>query len=508
MEKTYKFVFYLLIFLMVSALFVQLYHIINSYNINKKTFTNLVNTIFNSSVEEYYIDLHNDVDQFKVHYDIESSIKKYDSIAFGSLNKEDALREDIFLIDTIVHNKKQEELLVGLEFVTSNNVFAYNNQQKFKLNNFSSYLGPKNKSENLEKYITDIVLQSFISQTVNRINLKDLYDKIRKKLNKNKIKLNYGLTLTFVDDSNSDLVKKTLYLEDIGTDYLNIETSFNLLSDDVSLMLLFQNPIINILQKSFLQIFISFVFSALMLACILFFVRFIKKQKRIEQIRNDLVSNITHELKTPISTAVVAIEAIQYFNAYADKHKQKEYLEISKNQMTKLSYMVDKILDSATLNSDGIKLDFQYVDIKSFLDNIIQNFRLITLKTNNIVFKFDIRIPCGTMLNIDSFHLENALSNILDNSIKYGGKNVLFKAKLENDEVIFNIIDDGIGIPVKHANKIFHQFYRVPNGNKHDTKGFGIGLYYTKNIIDRHNGKIFLDIENTKKTVFIVTLKK
>ena len=245
-----------------------------------------------------------------------------------------------------------------------------------------------------------------------------------------------------------------------------------------------------------------------MLACILFFVRFIKKQKRIEQIRNDLVSNITHELKTPISTAVVAIEAIQYFNAYADKHKQKEYLEISKNQMTKLSYMVDKILDSATLNSDGIKLDFQYVDIKSFLDNIIQNFRLITLKTNNIVFKFDIRIPCGTMLNIDSFHLENALSNILDNSIKYGGKNVLFKAKLENDEVIFNIIDDGIGIPVKHANKIFHQFYRVPNGNKHDTKGFGIGLYYTKNIIDRHNGKIFLDIENTKKTVFIVTLKK
>ena len=260
MEKTYKFVFYLLIFLMVSALFVQLYHIINSYNINKKTFTNLVNTIFNSSVEEYYIDLHNDVDQFKVHYDIESSIKKYDSIAFGSLNKEDALREDLFLIDTIVHNKKQEELLVGLEFVTSNNVFAYNNQQKFKLNNFPSYLGPKNKSENLEKYITDIVLQSFISQTVNRINLKDLYDKIRKKLNKNKIKLNYGLTLTFVDDSNSDLVKKTLYLEDIGTDYLNIETSFNLLSDDVSLMLLFQNPIINILQKSFLQIFISFVF--------------------------------------------------------------------------------------------------------------------------------------------------------------------------------------------------------------------------------------------------------
>ena len=212
----------------------------------------------------------------------------------------------------------------------------------------------------------------------------------------------------------------------------------------------------------------------------------------LAEIKNDLISNITHEFKTPLATINVALEGIQRFNLENDSEKSKKYAEMSRAEVEKLTVMVEKLLETATLDSDSLHLNLVEINLVNLLEkaatidvDMLQG-KSISLNTN--------LEEC--ILKVDRFHFENAINNILDNAIKYGGDRIEIDINNNHSEVVISIKDDGVQLTKQQSLQIFEKFYRVPKGNTHNVKGFGIGLYYTKNIIEKHGGSVHVDIKN------------
>ncbi len=228
--------------------------------------------------------------------------------------------------------------------------------------------------------------------------------------------------------------------------------------------------------------------------------RTINKQKQIAEIKNDFISNITHEFKTPITTIGTAIEAIKEFNILQNKEKTDEYLNISKNQLQKLTVMVEKILETSALDSDKLLIKKEVKNVIPLVENIV----LKASKTTSKSIEFTTSTANFTY-SIDSFHFENAIRNLIDNAIKYGGNSIEITIKKSANNLQILIADDG-SIPTNQRERIFDKFYRIPQGNTHNIKGFGIGLYYAKNIIEKHNGT--LSLLKNKTTIFKINLSK
>jgi signal transduction histidine kinase len=232
-----------------------------------------------------------------------------------------------------------------------------------------------------------------------------------------------------------------------------------------------------------------------------YLLKIINKQKELAEIKNDLISNITHEFKTPITTVSAALEAIETFNAIDDKEKTKKYLSISSLQLKKLHLMVEKLLETATLDSENLLLKKEEIDVVELVKNVSLKNEL-NLEQKNISFN---SFKDKFTVTLDPFHFENAISNLIDNAIKYGGNKIELHLNLVLNNLEITIADNGNSIDKSQRDKIFDKFYRIPKGNTHDVKGFGIGLYYTKKIIEKHGGEIHL-IPNSTNTIFKITL--
>ena len=212
--------------------------------------------------------------------------------------------------------------------------------------------------------------------------------------------------------------------------------------------------------------------------------------------KNDLISNITHEFKTPIATISVVLEGLRNFNVTEDKEKTKNYLNISSDQLTKLNVMVEKLLETATLDSENLELSNEPVNVISLLNTIVDNYQM---QTETKTLSFD---PRQEFLEtrVDVFHFENAINNILDNAIKYGGNKIQVEVTQNAFSFTISISDNGNSLKKANKDQIFEKFYRVSKGNTHDIKGFGIGLYYTKKIVEKHEGTIQLELKKNHTT--------
>jgi len=263
----------------------------------------------------------------------------------------------------------------------------------------------------------------------------------------------------------------------------------------------FENASLIILKRGMVDLIISLLICLVVIGALLYLYRIINKQKALAEIKNDLINNITHEFKTPIATIATAIDGIVNFNQEKDEEKTKKYLGISTQQLTKLNHMVEKLLETATLDSDKLLLTIEEVDVKKLLAGLSEKHQLIAGdKTINFHTKFPSKV-----VQADIFHLENALSNLIDNAVKYGGNEIDIYLLEKDGKIEIKVEDNGAGIDKSQRDRIFEQFYRIPTGNRHDVKGFGIGLYYTKKIIEKHGGSILLDL-NSGKTSFEVAL--
>ncbi len=273
------------------------------------------------------------------------------------------------------------------------------------------------------------------------------------------------------------------------------------LQKNEKLELLFTNPTLTILKRSLTGILLSAVLSACIITCLLYLLRIINKQKELAEIKNDLISNITHEFKTPIATISTAIEGIKNFNDSNDKEKTDNYLDISEQQLQKLHQMVEKLLETAMLDGDKVFIQKEKTDLVLMIKKIVEKPQAVSSK-QTILFKHNV---AHLVVEADPFHFENALTNLIDNALKYGGSTVEVNLNSLLSSVEIIVADNGGGIEKNQREKIFDKFYRIPKGNLHDVKGFGIGLFYTKKIIEKHGGTIAL-VPDTKDTIFRITL--
>lgn len=247
------------------------------------------------------------------------------------------------------------------------------------------------------------------------------------------------------------------------------------------------------------ELLLSLLFSLAIIGCLFFLLYIIKKQKKIDEIKNDFINNITHEFKTPITTIATALEGMSIFNPENNLEKNKKYIAISFNQLYKLENMVEKILETATLNSKELQLNLENINLIVLIKSIIEKHQDISKK--QITFEFEKE---ELYIRADSFYLENAISNLIDNAIKYGGNNVQINCFQTDKTTIIKVKDNGNSILKSQEKLIFEKFYRIPKGNIHNIKGHGIGLYFAKTIIEKHFGTIELTLTN--ETIFTIKL--
>ena len=231
------------------------------------------------------------------------------------------------------------------------------------------------------------------------------------------------------------------------------------------------------------------------------------KQSRLADIKNEFISNITHELKTPIATVSVAIEALRSFNASLDAQRTKEYLDISANELQRLSLLVDKVLKLSMFEKKEIELRYETLDMKDLVAEVTSSMRLQFEKHHAEV---TVEASEDTVLEGDRLHLVSVIFNLLDNALKYspGQPRIQVSIRNHNDQLLLSVSDTGIGIPAEYQGKIFEKFFRVPTGNLHNAKGYGLGLSYVAHVINRHHGSIRVESEEGKGSKFLITLPR
>ena len=242
----------------------------------------------------------------------------------------------------------------------------------------------------------------------------------------------------------------------------------------------------------------------LLAGVLLYLVRTMFRQKTLEEMRRDFTHNITHELKTPISVAVTATDALRNFSADADPDRRSRYLEIVETQLTQLSTMVEHIL---SVSVEG--REYKYNPTVVYLSDVIS--QLTQGAGMNIGKKPAFNMDCAENIKImaDEFHIKNLLATVIDNAVKYSADPVVdIRVTEESNNVTIEIEDNGCGISKEHLSHVFEKFYRVPTGDIHTVRGYGLGLYYAKQVVELHKGTITMNSRVGKGTTVTIRLPR
>lgn len=256
------------------------------------------------------------------------------------------------------------------------------------------------------------------------------------------------------------------------------------------------------------EILFSFFLTALTSLAFVFMYRSIRTQQRLMEMKNDFISNISHELKTPVTTVSVALEALKNFKGLENPRLTEEYLDIAQNELSRLALLTDKVLKSAIFESKGVSFEPEPVDLEKLVHQILNSMRLLFEKQKAKV-EFE-KIGENFVVSGGSVHLTNVIYNLLDNALKYSPGEPNIKISLKNNQHQIEILvkDQGIGIPTEYRKKIFEKFFRVPTGDVHNIKGYGLGLSYVDSVVRSHKGSIEVAGGNGPGSVFRIVLPK
>lgn len=225
-------------------------------------------------------------------------------------------------------------------------------------------------------------------------------------------------------------------------------------------------------------------------AAFFFTYRNMRKQEVLNNLRDDFINNISHELKTPVSTVSVALEALKSFDRKNDPSKSDEYLDIAFSEMKRLDQLISQILNTSILEDNKGYLTPEEADLVSLTKDVLNSMQIrFAQRMAKVEFSASQE---KIFLKLDKLHIQGVLINILDNSLKYCSENPVIKVSLEqgNSEVNLLISDNGPGIPKEYLSKVFDKFFRVPEGNIHNIKGYGLGLSFADLVMKNHSGSI------------------
>ncbi|GAB4021177.1 HAMP domain-containing sensor histidine kinase [Spirosoma koreense] len=264
----------------------------------------------------------------------------------------------------------------------------------------------------------------------------------------------------------------------------------------------FNTPTVYLLRQMGWLLGSSALLLILTTGCFLFMLTTILRQKKLSAVKNDFINNMTHELKTPIATVTAAVDALQHFGALNDPQKTQTYLTISRNNLQRLADLVEKVLNLAVDEKRDFVLHPEPVTLAALVEELLTNHQLRAAKPVH----FTLHIPPETVVTVDRIHFSNALDNLIDNAIKYSQDQVTISivARQQDRQWQLTITDNGTGIPKAYQSAIFDRFFRVPTGDLHPVKGFGLGLAYVRQVVERHGGTIRVHSEPGKGSVFTI----
>lgn len=252
----------------------------------------------------------------------------------------------------------------------------------------------------------------------------------------------------------------------------------------------------------------SLVFLLLLLGIFTFIIFTLNRQKKLSDLKNDFINNLTHEFKTPIFTIGLSAKMLNKAEPISANEKLKSYVDLISNENQRLKTQVDKVLQMAVINTGKLALDKTEVDLHKVVQKVAESFRVPVEEkggTIRLVFQAD-----NYLVPADETHLTNAIYNLVDNAYKYSpnAPNIIIKMEEEDTYLVLHITDQGMGMSKEIQQMIFDRFYRGQKDDRHNVKGFGLGLSYVKSIVELHKGKIKVNSRQEEGTVFSVYLPK
>jgi signal transduction histidine kinase len=445
---------------------IQVYWNFINYKANKQELVNQVQQSLDDALDTYYTKI------AKSHL---MSITTLDT----TKNDKGHKLLSVSSIDTI-NLKQVKKHMIGLP-VDIDNVHAFS----------FDFSGEQTDSINI---LNQLVAKVVVSVSNDSIELRQIKSLLNEEFNDKNWPITFALVVydTTCDKQNTVFECepiRSLDLASVGGNQLSTYSKSPYLQRNTQFEIVFSNISKILFQKSLFGIVLSMALAIAIIGCLFFLLNIINKQKQVAEIKNDFINNMTHEFKTPITTISTALESIQHFNIENDQVKNKKYLDTSLVQLDKLNVMVEKILEISTLDSNQLDIKKEPIDINKLITQLYEKHKLLgTDKVLELKLEETTNKPL-----VDPFHFENVIVNLLDNAFKYGGSLITIAFTSISQGFELSVSDNGVGIGKKEQDLVFDKFYRVPQGNIHNVKGFGIGLYYCRNIVEKHGGSLSLE---------------
>jgi two-component system phosphate regulon sensor histidine kinase PhoR len=366
------------------------------------------------------------------------------------------------------------------------------------------------------KYINDLMVETFrdniYMEPNKRIDLELLDSIIRSELAVDKLPLRYSFVIT--EENNKPLTfpkQPEHYKLDLDTSKTTGVTLFpdKILEDKLTLHLYFPQEKTFVLKAMGSPLIISLLLVILIVFAITYMFKTILTQKILSEMKNDFISNMTHEFKTPISTISLACEAMNDPSMMGNAHEPAApFVKMISDENKRLSNLVESILQSAVMDRGELKLKQEPVPLIEVIREVSKS-AAFRIAGNDGELLLDLPDAEITII-ADRTHVTNMISNLIDNAIKYSKENIHVRVKMEvaPDKIILSVADQGIGIKKEHLSKIFDKLYRVPTGNLHNVKGFGLGLSYVKALADYYGWAIQVKSQFGNGSEFRITIKR
>lgn len=357
---------------------------------------------------------------------------------------------------------------------------------------FNIPMPPPGEAPRLIKYFSN---NKSITDSLSVAKIDSAY---RAELKRNNITV--GFTVTKLSGTEKEMMKR------MDPQELKTNVTFVGLTKAYAYLAEFANPFAYIVGRITMPIIVAVLLIAVTIISFVFLYRNLLAQRRLSEVKNEFISNITHELKTPIATVNVAIEALRNFNAIQNPERTKEYLDISAAELQRLSLLVDKVLRFSMFENKEVELKKELFDLKELTQSVINTMGLqfekqhakVSLETTGENF----------IIDADKLHITSVIYNLLDNALKYSKEHPVINVQLitHKQYIDLKVSDNGIGIPAEYHRKIFEKFFRVPVGDHHNAKGYGLGLSYVSHILQKHHGFVEVESQPGKGSMFIAKI--
>lgn len=326
-------------------------------------------------------------------------------------------------------------------------------------------------------------------------------------LEENGIRFDYGYGIVSTETDSVILAKPSQYRESIiQSEYRTRLYPHDVFVESNDLVLYFPRQRVALFKQLGLTAFSSLFFIGVIVFCFIYVIRAILAQRRVSHLLVDFINNMTHEFKTPISTIFLASETLINPLVLKEKSRVKKYGKIIQDESSRMRDQVEKILEMAALEEGDFEFNITSVDVHELIREAVERFTLAVERRNGTL---SVELGAGShLIEGDAVHVGNVIHNLLDNAIKYTRKNpeIIISTTKEGDCIRIAIKDNGIGLRPEELKRVFDKYYRVPTGNVHDVKGFGLGLSYVKLMVEAHEGTIGVRSEPGRGSVFTITL--